>query len=370
MNSFFAPILSIQFLFLLASCNSTKTTTIEFSDGSYQGEVDKKGKKNGKGIYVWHDGSTYEGDFKEDSRHGNGYFKWSNGESYKGDYFENGRTGDGQYRWPDGSYYEGSFLRGKRHGVGIYYSIDGSVYEGEWFDDLQHGEGVLTNPNKTITRAIWRNGKIITQPAVLPKPANKPVLEMVEKPPVELVKQIPFDIVGHKEVLPSGNKKVINQLIVPTIKSSGDRISSKQLEKTSVEPNNQLNQKIVPPIHLHSSVSEEKIRNTPQVQISSSIPPPLIATSQTNKKSSNIWTGTVAEAEEYFITELVNGIDTVSDAKTKKTFSGKMQILNEDGSLIGEVNLLNGQLHGEEIFIDEIGIITEKNLWQKGVLVK
>ena len=82
MNSFFAPILFIQFLFLLASCNSTKTTTIEFSDGSYQGEIDKKGKKNGKGIYVWHDGSTYEGDFKEDSRHGNGYFKWRNMENH------------------------------------------------------------------------------------------------------------------------------------------------------------------------------------------------------------------------------------------------------------------------------------------------
>ena len=370
MNSFFAPILFIQFLFLLASCNSTKTTTIEFSDGSYQGEIDKKGKKNGKGIYVWHDGSTYEGDFKEDSRHGNGYFKWRNGESYKGDYFENGRTGEGQYRWPDGSYYEGSFLRGKRHGFGVYYSIDGAVYEGEWFDDLQHGEGILSNPNKTITQATWRNGKIITQPAVLPKSADKPDLKVVETRPLELAKQIPLEIDGRKEVLPSGNKNVIIQAIEPTIKSSSDRVSSNQLEKTSEEPNNQLNQNIVPPVHLHSPVSEDKIRNTPQVQVPSSIAPPLISTSQPNTKSSNIWTGTVADAEAYFATELVNGIDTVSEAKTKKTFSGKMQILNQDGALIGEVNLLNGQLHGEEIFIDEIGIITEKNLWEKGVLVK
>jgi hypothetical protein len=371
MNSFFAPILFIQFLFLLASCNSTKTTTIEFSDGSYQGEIDKKGKKNGKGIYVWHDGSTYEGDFKEDSRHGNGYFKWRNGESYKGDYFENGRTGEGQYRWPDGSYYEGSFLRGKRHGTGIYYSIDGAVYEGEWFDDLQHGEGILTNPNKTITRAVWRNGKIITQPAVLPKSANKPILEVFETPPVGLVKQIPLEIDGHKEVLPPGNKNEINQPIEPTIKSSVDRVSSNQFEKTSVEPNNQLDQKIVPPTHLHSKVSDEKIRITPQVKVPSINPLPLIGTSQPNSKSSNIWTGTVDEAEEQFITELVNGIDTVSDAKSKKTFSGKMQILNQGGALIGEVNLLNGQLHGEEIFIDEIiGIITEKNVWEKGVRVK
>ena len=44
-----------------------------------------------------------------------------------------------------------------------------------------------------------------------------------------------------------------------------------------------------------------------------------------------------------------------------------MQILNEKGTMLGEVNLLNGQLHGEEIILDESGVIVERYLWEKGV---
>ena len=48
---------------LLAGCRSGKTTTIDFADGSYEGEIDGKGRKDGKGTYRWNDGSTYVGDF-------------------------------------------------------------------------------------------------------------------------------------------------------------------------------------------------------------------------------------------------------------------------------------------------------------------
>ena len=58
-------------------------TSIDFSDGSYKGEIDKKGKKNGKGFYVWHDGSTYEGDWSNGLRHGNGKYIHE-GETYIG----------------------------------------------------------------------------------------------------------------------------------------------------------------------------------------------------------------------------------------------------------------------------------------------
>ena len=90
-------------------------------------------------------------------------------------------------------------------------------------------------------------------------------------------------------------------------------------------------------------------------------------TIQSNATNTNIWTGTVEEAENQFVTDLIDGIDTVSDAKSKIPFTGKMQILDKRGFLIGEVNLVNGQLHGEEVFMDKTGAITEKNLWEKGV---
>ena len=31
---------------------------------------------DGRGIFVWPDGSSYEGEYKDDKKHGNGLFKW------------------------------------------------------------------------------------------------------------------------------------------------------------------------------------------------------------------------------------------------------------------------------------------------------
>ena len=363
--------LSLLFLFFSVSCNSTKTTSIEFSDGSYQGEIDKKGKKQGKGIYVWHDGSTYEGDFKNDSRHGNGYFKWSNGESYKGDYFEDSRTGEGIYRWPDGSYYEGSFLNGKRHGFGVFHSLDGSIYEGEWFDDLQHGEGVRTNPEKTTIKAVWRNGKIITKPSVLPRTATKPTLEKIELP-------IAPELPNTTQVKTETKEKISLSNPSNSIRSrkevSTDNANAPPSENLwgakEIGLKEPIKQVIEQPTPSASSPKEQptsKIALVEQAQLNAN---PLTGSPQLNSGSSNIWTGTVSEAEDQFDTNLINGIDTVSDSKSKQPFSGKMQILNLNGNLIGEVNLLDGQLHGEEVFIDESGVITERNLWEKGVRIQ
>lgn len=367
----FALVLPIPFLFLLVSCNSTKTTSIDFSDGSYQGEIDKKGKKHGKGIYVWHDGSTYEGDFRNDSRHGNGYFKWSNGESYKGDYFEDSRTGEGLYRWPDESYYEGSFLRGKRHGVGIFHSTDGAVYEGDWFDDMQHGEGTLTNANKKIVRAVWRNGKIITQPSILPESAAKPVLENIEIPlPVEPVQQIPQETNLTPPVSVSETGHVVNSSTESYAINPNTPTSLNESFENPSLPKNPANQQIVSKSKLSSTVPIGNNFTSPPVQPSPISRPPQALKAQRSTNSSNIWTGTVEEAEDQFHNELVNGIDTVSYTGSKEPFTGKMQILDIIGSLVGEVNLVEGQLHGEEIIIDGAGGITERILWEKGIKVE
>ena len=43
---------------------------------------------------------------------------------------------------------------------------------------------------------------------------------------------------------------------------------------------------------------------------------------------SNVWTGTVREAEIAFQTKLIEGIDTIFDRKTDRRFSGKMEIFS------------------------------------------
>lgn len=334
-------------------------TSIDFSDGTYKGEINKKGKKNGKGFYVWHDGSTYEGDFKDDFRHGNGLFNWSNGESYKGDYLEDERTGLGIYRWPDGSFYEGSFLKGKRHGFGVYQSINGGIYEGEWFDDMQHGEGKLTNPNRTLIHGVWRNGKIITKPSMLPETASKPKLEKLELQKSSPISTTTSEV--QKDKIISSSFQLTNKVSRSTKDSDNPLTES---TTTDLQPTPVIDDEVLIPQSNSNSVA-----STPLQDVQTSSLPSIKAkdTIQSNATNTNIWTGTVEEAENQFVTDLIDGIDTVSDAKSKIPFTGKMQILDKRGFLIGEVNLVNGQLHGEEVFMDKTGAITEKNLWEKGV---
>lgn len=365
MNKLFARAFIIAFTFLFLSCQSNKMTSVEFSDGNYKGEIDKKGKKSGNGFYEWHDGSTYQGDYKDDFRHGNGLFHWSNGESYKGDYLEDERTGMGTYRWPDGSFYEGSFLKGKRHGSGLYQSINGLIYEGKWFDDLQHGEGKLTNPNGSVVLGVWRNGKMIIKPSPLPNTATKPNLAIIDIPSEPTTKLDRSIIKPSPPTFPTPLQREIPDSPEKDNQSQTETISSKQ-ESISNSEKNILEQSGELPTEFIANEINYNSRETQPIQPRSE----QVEIAETPIKTSgvtNIWTGTVAEAEDQFVTDLIDGIDTVSYANTKIPFSGKMQILNQVGSLIGEVNLLDGKLHGEEIFIDETGAITERNIWEKGV---
>ena len=76
------------------------------------------------------------------------------------------------------------------------------------------------------------------------------------------------------------------------------------------------------------------------------------------------------EAEIEFITELINGLDTVRVKKSNEPFQEPMRILNQSGSLQGSVSLENGLLHGEEIFYESDGSVSEKNIWKNGRLVE
>ena len=49
-----------------------------------------------KGVYLFHNGSMYEGDWKEDKRHGNGTLVDMHGNSYTGDWTNDMRDGKGE----------------------------------------------------------------------------------------------------------------------------------------------------------------------------------------------------------------------------------------------------------------------------------
>ena len=90
-----------------------------FSNENNSGSCIKGDCENGYGIYQWHSGEKYEGEFK----------KWE--------------LLSGVLIFTNGDRYEGSFVFNDREGYGIYTYSNGDKYEGEWEMDDIDGEGKM-----------------------------------------------------------------------------------------------------------------------------------------------------------------------------------------------------------------------------------
>ena len=356
-------VLNLLFSFCLLlcwGCKSAKIETIDFSDGSYEGELNSKKQKHGKGFFRWSDGSFYNGEYVRDQRHGEGRFLWANGETYDGDYLEDQRTGRGVYRWPDGSVYDGLYFKGKRHGNGNFTASDGIRYEGEWLHDVQHGKGKLIFPNGNVVTGTWIDGKLVSSNSAPPSTSTRPIIEVDEIPSVDI---------------PAQSKPVeLRPTLSPVTESKNKSKSTSSSNFSAVElanPDDALLAEATPPppspavLPVPQSAS---ISPTPQEL---TIPEEKDSKEKINldfskHKTSDAWRGTAADAEAQFTTELLNGLDTIKERDSNLPFSGKMLIVDQNGLLEGELNLLNGVLHGKEIFFDSNGKVLEENLWENG----
>lgn len=353
-------IICLTACFFIFSCQNKPIAKLDFSDGSYEGQINSDGEKHGSGIYRWLDGSTYDGEYADDLRHGSGRFLWVNGESYKGDYLKDERTGKGIYDWPDGSQYEGDFLAGKRHGWGRFISSEGVIYEGEWFDDLQHGTGTLTYLDGRTLKGVWRQGELVSKPAKLPAASSKPKLS---KPPLEDTSDYQVAAPSPEPVLTDSNipTQTVEKVYPSSQSSETDLTPPKDIPVVQSSTNSV-------PSTLSDDSPDDQVTEQPEVLEKKEIISEQGNSSKQADESSNTadWVGTVSEAEAVFITELIDGIDTIRIRQDGTPFTGSMRILNAQGLAQGEVNLLNGRLHGEEIFFDQTGEITERNFWDNG----
>tara|TARA_B100001057_G_scaffold148922_1_gene148838 strand:- start:116 stop:739 length:624 start_codon:yes stop_codon:yes gene_type:complete len=207
---------------------------------------------------------------------------------------------------------------------------------------------------------MWKNGKLLTTPSKLPSKAQKPDLLITEIPQGAFVAESPKT---GKDPEPDKKK---GQTKSPSSKAP------KEPENESTPSNSNLPESPDTSfLELTSSPAVEEGETTAQFE-----PEPI---EQRDAKESpfgdstssdDAWTGTVEEAEIEFITELIDGLDTVRVKKSNKPFSGTMRILNQSGSLQGSVSLKNGLLHGEEIFYESDGSVSERNIWKNGRLVE
>ena len=94
-----------------------KKPVVRLADGNeYEGEWDLEGKKDGRGMQIYSDGSIYEGYWTADLPDGRGRLIHANGDVYAGEWKAD-----------------------KAHGFGVYEYENGARYEGQWENDLYHG---------------------------------------------------------------------------------------------------------------------------------------------------------------------------------------------------------------------------------------
>ena len=124
--------------------------------------------QNGRGLYKWNEGDSYEGQWKNGDMHGEGIYKYSDGNSYEGQFVNNDFHGFGVFRFAtgdsiriegewldgdliegrqyfrDGAFYNGQYKNSLRNGVGNYRYSDGSTFSGEFKDGDINGKGTIT----------------------------------------------------------------------------------------------------------------------------------------------------------------------------------------------------------------------------------
>jgi hypothetical protein len=69
-----------------------------YKDAVFRGDIDPESNKRvGKGVIVYKNGRTYEGDWALDKREGRGFERFANGNVYQGEFTNGKANGKGLY---------------------------------------------------------------------------------------------------------------------------------------------------------------------------------------------------------------------------------------------------------------------------------
>ena len=103
--------------------------------------------KNGKGVYVYHSGMKYDGEWKNGKRDGEGTLTYPDGSKYTGEWKNNRMHGKGVKTYADDRHikeYVGNWKNGNKDGTGTAIFKGGIRYEGEWQNGQIYGHGTIT----------------------------------------------------------------------------------------------------------------------------------------------------------------------------------------------------------------------------------
>lgn len=95
---------------------------------------------NGRGDYVFPNGTKYSGQWKDGAMHGKGMFMWPDGKKYVGDFSRDSFNGNGEMTWPNGDKFVGRWSDDEMWGEGVFTYADGRTCSGHF----EHGKKPLS----------------------------------------------------------------------------------------------------------------------------------------------------------------------------------------------------------------------------------
>ena len=126
---------------ILVLKNLTNVRTITYKELVYEGQLDEKNQRNGKGTLKWPNGIIYIGDWANNKANGKGILSFSNFEHYEGMFVDNMFEGEGVYVDEKGTKFEGIWQQNNTEGSGVELYTEGHKFEGLYSKGRKNGKG-------------------------------------------------------------------------------------------------------------------------------------------------------------------------------------------------------------------------------------